>query len=139
MQYRRLLVVLRRGKPHITTLGILHVAQFIVLCVCCGLHCTDIIVETLIKNNIENNLVDTTIKTREKELHLAEISVACSVMNSTTMKGVGKCLLELVNNNCTKKIKHIEDSPTATNSKLEYNYKETDIDGLYDVDEAKEI
>ncbi|CAG8529961.1 16512_t:CDS:2 [Cetraspora pellucida] len=103
-------------------------------------------------NNIENNFVDTTIKTREKELHLAEIGAACSVMNSTTavlqsaigrvdttLKSVGKRPSELVNDDCTKKIKHIEDSPTAANSELEYDYGETDTDGSCDVDEAKEI
>ncbi|CAG8596527.1 15904_t:CDS:10 [Gigaspora rosea] len=145
---RRLLVVLRRGKPHTTKLGILRVAQFMVLRGHRG-HYKDI---DVFWNNIENNLVDTTIKTREKELHLAEIGAACSVMNSTTavlqsaigrvdttLKSVGTRPSELVNDDCTKKIKHIEDSPTAANSELEYDYGETDTDGPYDVDEANEI
>ncbi|CAG8727714.1 13265_t:CDS:10 [Dentiscutata erythropus] len=110
----------------------------------------NITAETLIE--IENNLVDTTIKTKEKELHLAEIGAACSVMNSTTtvlqsaiervditLKGAGKRPPELVNNDCTKKIKHIEDSPTSANNELEYDYEETDTDVPYDVDEANEI
>ncbi|KAF0361919.1 hypothetical protein F8M41_014088 [Gigaspora margarita] len=112
-------------------------------------HCKDI---DVLWNNIENDLVDTTIKTREKELHLAEIGAACSVMNSTTtvlqsaigrvdttLKSVGKRPSELVNDDCTKKIKHIEDSPTAANSELECDYGETDTDGQYDADEANEI
>ncbi|CAG8742502.1 17709_t:CDS:2, partial [Gigaspora margarita] len=65
----------------------------------------------------------------EKKTTLGRIGTVCSVMNSTIA-----VLQSAIGRVDTTLIKHIEDSPIAANSELEYDYRETDTNRPYNID-----
>ncbi|CAG8644203.1 12205_t:CDS:10, partial [Ambispora leptoticha] len=106
-------------------------------------HCKDV---GIFWDRIEENLIDTAIKAKGKELRLTEIGVACSVMNSTstvlqtairrvdtTLKSIGKRSSEsMIDNDTTgsasiKKVKNTGPSASGDNKSQDLDEHDTSL------------